>query len=152
MAVFRTDIKVRFAHTDPAGILFYPRYFEMLNQVMEDWFEQELGYGYRSMVMEDRNGVPAVRVEADFRSPSELGDVINFSLMVEHLGRSACRVRVVGAVDGKERLTARLTVAFSDMAKRKARSWPEALKQRIEDFLGEDASPEISSAPIATTS
>lgn len=137
MTPFRTDIQVRFAHTDPAGILFYPRYFEMLNQVMEDWFAQELGYDYKTMTMVEKNGIPAVHVEADFKSPSELGDVIDFTLVVEHLGRSSCRVRVVGASDGQERLTARLTIAFASMTDRKARAWPEAIKDRIAAFLEE---------------
>ena len=28
--------KVRFQHCDPAGIVFYPRYFEMLNTTIEE--------------------------------------------------------------------------------------------------------------------
>lgn len=140
MAVFESEIRVRFAHTDPAGILFYPRYFEMVNQVMEDWFEQALGYSFRTMTTEQKMGIPAVHVEADFRSPSELGDRIRFTLVVEELGRSSCRVRIIGAVDGVERLTARLTVAFASMAERKARSWPTEIKRRIEDFV-EDETP-----------
>ncbi|RMF09368.1 MAG: acyl-CoA thioesterase [Alphaproteobacteria bacterium] len=135
MKVFQTEIRVRFAHTDPAGILFYPRYFEMVNQVMEDWFAEALGYDFRTMTMVDRMGIPAVHVEADFRSPSELGDRIVFSLVVEELGRSSCRVRIVGAAGGIERLTARLTVAFASMEKRQARSWPADLKPRMEAFL-----------------
>ena len=42
MTVFTVDIPVRFQHTDPAGIVFYPRYFEMINQVIEDWFAEKL--------------------------------------------------------------------------------------------------------------
>ena len=135
VTAFKTGIKVRFQHTDPAGILFYPRYFEMLNQVMEEWFEQALEYDYKSMTMRDKNGIPAVHVEADFKSPSELGDVIEFGLVVEHLGRSSCRVRVEGACNGTARLTARLTVAFASMTERKAKSWPAEVKERMEKFL-----------------
>ncbi len=139
MTAFQTEIKVRFAHTDPAGILFYPRYFEMVNQVVEDWFEQELGYPYHTMTIVEKMGIPAVHLEADFRSPSELGDMIGFSLAVEHLGRSSCRVRIVGAVDGVERLTARLTMAYASMEVRKARSWPADLKRRMKDFMDDEA-------------
>ena len=31
---FIAQRKVRFQHCDPAGIVFYPRYFEMLNSVV----------------------------------------------------------------------------------------------------------------------
>ena len=137
MATFKTEIKVRFQHTDPAGILFYPRYFEMLNQVMEEWFDRELGYDYRSMTIRDKNGVPAVHVEADFKSPSDLGDLIEFTLVVEHLGRSSCRVRVVGVANGQVRLSACLTVAFASMVDRKAQPWPTDVKERIQKFIEE---------------
>ena len=39
---FTTTRKVRFEHCDPAGIVFYPRYFEMINGTVEDWFEEDL--------------------------------------------------------------------------------------------------------------
>ena len=35
---FQISTKVRFGDVDPAGIVFYPRYFEMLNAAVEDWF------------------------------------------------------------------------------------------------------------------
>ena len=38
MAQFATEILVRFQHCDPAGIVFYPRYFEMISQSVEEWF------------------------------------------------------------------------------------------------------------------
>ena len=33
--IFERNKRVRFAHCDPAGIVFYPRYFEMLNELVE---------------------------------------------------------------------------------------------------------------------
>ncbi|MCO5127369.1 MAG: hypothetical protein M9957_08845 [Rhodobacteraceae bacterium] len=36
--IFRQDIRVGFNHCDPAGIVFYPRYFEMANTVCESFF------------------------------------------------------------------------------------------------------------------
>ena len=43
MRAFDRVILIRFQHCDPAGIVFYPRFFEFTNQVVEDWFEEELG-------------------------------------------------------------------------------------------------------------
>ena len=34
---------VLFRHCDPAGIVFYPRYFEMLNDCVEAFLDTELG-------------------------------------------------------------------------------------------------------------
>jgi len=41
MAVFERDIQVRFAHCDPAGIIFYPRYFEIIK---EKWSDLEISF------------------------------------------------------------------------------------------------------------
>ena len=40
---FEEEVLGRGAHTDPAGIVFYPRYFEMINAQVEDWFTGPLG-------------------------------------------------------------------------------------------------------------
>ena len=37
---FTKQEKVRFKHVDYAGIVFYPRFLEMLNDLVEDWFEE----------------------------------------------------------------------------------------------------------------
>jgi hypothetical protein len=42
MAAFQREILVRFGHCDAAGWVFYPRYFEMVSDFVEDWFEDGL--------------------------------------------------------------------------------------------------------------
>ena len=42
MAAYQREIPVRFGHCDPATFVFYPRYFEMINSFVEDWFEDGL--------------------------------------------------------------------------------------------------------------
>lgn len=138
MAVFTTRIKVRFQHTDPAGILFYPRYFEMLNQVMEDWFEEALGCSHRTLVLENGMGIPAVNVEGDFVSPSELGDIIDFTLWVVSMGRTSCTVMVAGVVAGIPRLRLRLTVVYCHRDTRKPAPWPADLRRKMLEFQDND--------------
>ncbi len=43
---FCLRIPVRFTHTDPAGFVFFPRYFEMIQAVVEDWFTHAIGVRY----------------------------------------------------------------------------------------------------------
>ena len=57
MSYART-IRVEFNHCDPAGIVFYPRYFEMTNSVCENFFREVVGYSYHAM-MED--GIACLR-------------------------------------------------------------------------------------------
>ena len=49
MAVFVVDIRVRFSHVDQAGLIFYPRYFEMFNEVIEEWFDRGLDCSFRQL-------------------------------------------------------------------------------------------------------
>src|SRR5690242_12783792 len=42
MAAFQREVLVRFGHCDAAGWVFYPRYFEMISDFVEDWFEDGL--------------------------------------------------------------------------------------------------------------
>ena len=51
MAYART-IPVEFNHCDPAGIVFYPRYFEMVNSVVENFFLEDVGYSFARMMAE----------------------------------------------------------------------------------------------------
>ena len=37
------NVEVGFRHCDPAGIVFYPRYAEMVNDTVEHWFKHGLG-------------------------------------------------------------------------------------------------------------
>lgn len=83
---FRRERQIRFSDCDPAGIVFYPQYFVMLNGLVEDWVDDELGIGYRRLVIERGVGLPTVRLEADFRAVSRMGDRIVLSLAVERLG------------------------------------------------------------------
>ena len=42
-------IQIEFNHCDPAGIVFYPRYFEMTNSVVENFFADVVGRSFAQM-------------------------------------------------------------------------------------------------------
>ena len=42
--------QIEFNHCDPAGMVFYPRYFEMISATVERFLADEIDYGWgRSM-------------------------------------------------------------------------------------------------------
>lgn len=131
--IFHVIIPVRFAHTDPAGIVFYPRYFEMLNQVVEDWFAA-MDYPFKNMIVRDGFGVPTVSVQAEFMTVGVIGDQLEFTLVIEHLGNSSCRVRVTGQVGGEVRVIFKLSIVFAKMTDRASMPWPEDLRARMAPF------------------
>lgn len=128
--IYERLIQIEFNHCDPAGIVFYPRYFEMVNSVVENFFADVVGRSFASMHSDDaRNGVPTVGIEAAFQRPSRLGDKVRFSLRVEHVGRSSVRVAIQGAGPDGPRLLVRMTVAWIDQMK--AAPWPADMRAAL---------------------
>lgn len=97
--------QVLFRHCDPARIVFFPRYFEMLNDVVEAFFATVPGEAFHEM-HPDR-GVPTARIETEFSAPSRHGDWLEFALVFTRVGRSSASTRFVCTCDGETRLTAR---------------------------------------------
>jgi 4-hydroxybenzoyl-CoA thioesterase len=91
---FRVEKLVRFHHCDPAGIVFYPQYFVMFHEVLEDWFSVGLGIKYSDLIGEQRLGIPTVKMHVEFMAPSKLGDLLTFSLEVMKVGGSSVALRL----------------------------------------------------------
>ncbi len=132
--IYSRDIRIEFNHCDPAGIVFFPRYFEMINSMTENFFRDRLHYPFERIVMEERQSVPTVHLEIDFRAPSRLGEVIRFSLRVERIGRSSFDLCHRAEGEGVTRVEAHQRLVWIDRAG-KAMPWPEGLRHRLEGEL-----------------
>ena len=132
--VFTTRRKVRFADCDAAGIVFFPRYFEMLNGVVEDWFAGPLGLSFRELHLERGASVPTASIEARFVAPSRLEDALDFALTVTRLGGASCTLRHRIACAGQPRLEATQTIVHVG-ASMKPEPWPAAIRDRIAPFV-----------------
>lgn len=133
--LYRRAYPIEFNHCDPAGIVFYPRYFEMTNHVCENFFREAVGVSYAAM-MKQGAGVPTVRIETDFRAPSRLGDVLDVTLEVVRLGGSSVTFEIIGACDGV-RLVVLITLVWvkEEVSVIAPRPWPEAMKAKLAGFL-----------------
>lgn len=137
MTAFHKTVTIRFQHCDPAGIVFYPRYYEMLNAVVEDWFDEALGLSFRRMHLEQGVGVPAVTIDTRFLRPSRLGDRVTFTLTVRELGRSSIHLDQVAACDGEVRMTAALKLAYTTIGPAgviRSAPIPDDLRERMAAF------------------
>ena len=132
---FERDKLIRFHHCDPAGIVFYPQYFVLFNELVEDWFNHGLKQNYADMVYQQRLGTPMVRLETDFVSPSQIGEVLRMSLAVKTIGRSSLKIEVDGVSGGTLRVRSFQTLVLADVDKRRSVPFPDVLRARIEDFL-----------------
>jgi 4-hydroxybenzoyl-CoA thioesterase len=129
---FRRERQIRFSDCDPAGIVFYPQYFVMLNGLVEDWVDDALGIGYRHLVIERRVGLPTVRLEADFRAVSHMGDRVVLSLAVERLGGRSITLKLrCAGVEDDTRLALRQVLVTTSLATHRAIDIPPDLRAAI---------------------
>ena len=77
---WRITVPVRFSHCDPAGIVYFPRYFDMINGVVEDWFAGALGLAHHTFIRDLRIGLGPAHAEADFMTPGFLADELVFAV------------------------------------------------------------------------
>ena len=138
-ASFVRERLIRFSDCDPAGIVFYPQYFVMFNGLVEDWVEEGLGVGFRKLVIERRIGLPTVRLEADFRAVSKMGDRVALALEVERLGTRSINLnlRCTGTADGEPRMQMRQVLVTTSLESHKAVEIPGDLREAIERVRGQ---------------
>jgi len=132
---FERDKLIRFHHCDPAGIVFYPQYFVLFNELVEDWFNHGLRHDYAGMVYRQRLGTPMVRVECDFLSPSKIGEMLTLRLLVRRIGRSSLGLTVEGVADGVPRVRAELTIVLANVDTLRSVAFPPELRAGIERYL-----------------
>lgn len=134
--IFRVREVVRFRHCDPAGIVFYPRYFEMVNDFIEAWFEQALGASFHALHEGQGIGTPTASIQCDFVSPSRWHDVLQQHLHVQHLGGASVRVQFAFTDEqGSVRLTGHITIVTVDLTTMRSRRMPDALRVAMSRFV-----------------
>ena len=128
---YARPIRIEFNHCDPAGIVFFPRFFEMINSQVENFFRDVLERPFEQIILAERNGVPTARLEIDFRAPARLGEVLRFELTIEGVGRASLdfRHRALGPA-GDLRLEARQRLVWVGPEGRSS-PWPEDLRARL---------------------
>jgi 4-hydroxybenzoyl-CoA thioesterase len=85
--LFTKQEKIRFKHIDYAGIVFYPRFLEMLNDLVEDWFEEALERPFSKM--HETNGIPTVDLKVQFKNAARIGETLTKRLWVKELKTSS---------------------------------------------------------------
>ena len=136
MSSFKTTKMVRFEHCDPAGLIFYPRYFQLSHQVIEDWFQQGLGFPHAELVMEQRIGIPTVLVEATFLAASRLEETLAYTLSVQEMGRSSLTLQIEARCQGEVRCQVKQKIVFAKLDSNPVKSIPipDAVREAIRPF------------------
>ncbi len=127
--------RVRFGHCDPAGIVFYPRYFEMVNALIEDWFTQGLGVNYAQLLGPRRVGVPTVSLSSEFKRISRMGELLTQTVAVKRLGRTSVTLTIefISDEDGGVRAVFEQVLVCTDLDTHKPQPFPADLRAALEN-------------------
>ena len=129
---FSRTHRIRFAECDPAGIVFYPQYFVMFNNLLESWIDTLLPDGFAGYIGRQRLGLPTAKLEADFRAISRMGDDVMLSLEVVHLGdKSLTLALACSGTNGDPRMTVTQVLVATSLETHRAVDIPDALRQAL---------------------
>ena len=133
--VFKVDRLVRHGHTDPAGIVYYPRYYEMINNCVEDMFRDAFNRPFGHMHLKDKIGVPTVKMNTEFFAPSLCDDILTFCISVIKLSTSSITLDVTAYCGDEKRLAATQTLVYIDMTTMKSAPIDDELRANLTKFL-----------------
>jgi 4-hydroxybenzoyl-CoA thioesterase len=134
-APFLTRKQIRFHHCDPAGIVFYPQYFVLMNELVEDWFNRGLGVDFARFHTEARRGIPMVHLECDFVAPSTVGETLDWTLWVERIGGSSLTLAVEAKLSDDVRVRATLVVVQASLDTRRSVPFPPEFREKLARFM-----------------
>jgi 4-hydroxybenzoyl-CoA thioesterase len=90
MFTTRRSVRIEWGDCDPAGIVFYPRYFAMFDHSTVLLIEQALGISkHRMYEVYDFDGYPSVESRGRFLLPTRYGDDVVIETSIAALGRSS---------------------------------------------------------------
>lgn len=138
MKQFIKEEQIRFRHTDFAGIVFYPRFLEMLNDLVEDWFDEALDRPFSKI--HETNGIPTVDLKVQFKNAARIGEILTKKLWVKELKNSSviCGFHFINQ-ENKTVLEGEVTLVNASIAEDrktiKSEAFNEETKEKISKFI-----------------
>lgn len=129
--LFQFHQKVLFRHCDPAGIVFYPRFFEMINDCVEAFFDK-IGTPFEAL--HRTGGVPTAQISTTFHAPSRLGDRLLITLEVVHIGGSSLGLSLQASSGDQQRFSATSTLVYVGQSGR-PQKWPSDIREPMIPYV-----------------
>lgn len=135
-SAFRTRQPIRYADCDPSEIVYFPRFFNLYTNVLEDWFEQALGSPWKTDFMGRRDlRIPTVGIACQFLRGCHLGDSLEVALWPTRIGRSSMQLALSGSVGNDECMRVAWTLCVVSSRSFEPVPIPDDLRERMERLL-----------------
>lgn len=134
MEQFVAERLLRFGDCDPSGIAYFPAYLNLLNGVVEDFWEF-LGMPLPQLIEARGMGTPTVELDCSFERPATFGERLTFALNVVRIGRSSLHLahQITGA-DGIK-WSARQVLVATSLSEHRAIPWPPDVREALRRYL-----------------
>jgi 4-hydroxybenzoyl-CoA thioesterase len=128
-------VRIEWGDCDPAGIIFYPRYFEIFDASTALIFERALGMTKFRMFKElEFDGFPLVRTRARFLKPTRFGDdvTVKSSILFGHSSFDVEHQLTLNGVPCVECSEKRVWVLLDASGQIKSHPIPEAVRRKFQ--------------------
>ena len=129
---FKSTLRVDFSMLDPAGVVYYPVYWELAHRFFEESWLAITGTDYPTIIDAHRLGFPVVKNEATFTAPFRYGETVHCKLWVESVGHSSTVWRYeFSAADTVQRWSAEVVTVCVDMDSFERIELPEDIAEAL---------------------
>ena len=134
MAVFEHRLRVRFQHTDPAGIVFFANILVYCHEAYEE-FLRASGMPLEDFLGKREHSLPLGHAEATFKKPFRAGQLVTVRLRIGRVGERSFRVEYDLFGQGGEHLaTAATDHICVEAGNGKSASIPPQLRALLEKY------------------
>jgi acyl-CoA thioester hydrolase len=125
---FRHRVRVGYGDTDQGGVVHHAVYLRWLEAARVEYLRAR-GVDYRAVELDERLGLPVVKVEIAYRKPARFDEELEVATSVGRLSRATLRFDYV-VWRGDERLTdAQITLACVRLDAQRLCSIPSAIRE-----------------------
>lgn len=137
--MYYANIRVDFGHVDPARVVYYPRLVNYFHLSMESFFREVLEVPYPEFTGEHKLGLPAVKLEVDFKSTIAYGDELKIGVHLERIGQTSVtwRYEIFWDVNFPPSCVGRVVTVCIDMDSFEKTPLPGWLKEALVDYQTE---------------
>ncbi len=137
MSAFRHRAILRMSHCDAAGVLFFPRLFELANEAYEELL-REAGSPLAGHLPPEGRPLPVVHAEAEYHHPMRPGQEVELLVSLLAMGRTSFRL----ACEFRNREEHRLARVETVHVVLSGRTWsptpiPDSLRGGLTSLLGD---------------
>lgn len=133
---FEFPQKVLLRHCDPAGIVFYPRQSEMINDAVEALFRDVFCWPFEEMLQ--TGGVPTTEFNARFKGPCRHGSQLVLQLTLRRVGWSSLAI-TTHVTHGEELCFEAGQVLVRVDTDGRPAPWPEQVKDKVNALMETNA-------------